>query len=1248
METPNRSCTYSFGDNGTTATVSHSGRLLRISQHFAGEKVGYCVDHPSIPQPYDVVDRITTFLSTADDPDHKIGFYPDLAWLGYGVDGAPAAFINNRWPVFTIDGDNGKFEVRYNISDGIVYQTFLFAGGRPSMKLRTDLLIRQLEFATSSNSFNKAEKDDDGYHTELSSPKAHHIKRWHGREDDNKAVALFISAYMSDSALSFAEGLQNSEQNGCHAFCMVWPEGTTSGPAEITFSYSLELISDASLYFHSNRVHPPVLRRFSETSMHDDSAFTEFSRLNSILRRNLEHILSVCSIPVHTATSQDSDPAIALTCGDIDDHRIATAASFYCFQLLLMGLNHFESLLKHAEGKCVEVEKCYGCFMVRRIRKVLKGHLKWVFGREYRDLAGNVECPHTWVNGKGIDGWEENPCFPEYLVDVPFQFIKAGDLYEYDKSYGVPDTAANAVKAWIKDLDTKNKLGSYAFPRDMKAPIHQFYLTDHVLIWQAIRSAEALGLKHHLFVHRTADQNAGEGQSRKGPGKRYYWSSVVQGQILKRLTAENPVSKKRMLSVSRSPSHIRFLFRNKDASLFHAMDCGLFDKPGAATVTAEDVWSNKLGIWKDLVDCQRLHEDNDDTTWDEPLRFALSMIMAQKGKPMNSLSPREMHGRATSVLLSSIWPNALFPGQLDIDNEPTIYTDEWRRDTYWGSTFEIPYILWKHAQPPDESMASPITGELQAWPLSTLDPEFWISFKTLLECQSNRNATSEAGTGAMKLSFPWNNPVDQTNIVQLSDEWLYNMPDFFKTDGRKINVDAIKRAFDKVGYGDAHFDKDVRGVVINVPRSKTGKKAPSKLDDLCQVAQDRSHLTSLIQERRLPTGEFLAHEVLDKVAMSCRFDGDLFDRYWTIYFLESDPSIHWMEQNVESIVKNILRNQREKGDTEFTTLDLEALGDNNEPWRQRRVLELLLFQRMIDRMRQNAVQILKEAKSNVWKLSANEEMPSATPGSQGLFGFSKPTTRRPYPFQKVSQRCQSYQQILRTVAQDLADNLAKIELWENRERERQDEPPRWTFNDEIKYRPIISKLLVQNNHSVQDLRRKHTNISQFNEVLTIELEKMRTDIDQRRADNIKRFTYVTVIFLPLSFGTGVFSMSEKPSSQTLEGMIKTSAVAFAATVVLLVLSGHLESLFGIMKELLYQSLRLLSDLYESEVEVYWWIKGKYFFETWYWEMLFERIWDRVCQFFNAVGDLWKWKRKRVEQTSTVPEASHNGPEPADV
>ncbi|KAL6923001.1 hypothetical protein FSST1_000275 [Fusarium sambucinum] len=1101
METPNRSCTYSFGDNGTTATVSHSGRLLRISQHFAGEKVGYCVDHPSIPQPYDVVDRITTFLSTADDPDHKIGFYPDLAWLGYGVDGAPAAFINNRWPVFTIDGDNGKFEVRYNISDGIVYQTFLFAGGRPSMKLRTDLLIRQLEFATSSNSFNKAEKDDDGYHTELSSPKAHHIKRWHGREDDNKAVALFISAYMSDSALSFAEGLQNSEQNGCHAFCMVWPEGTTSGPAEITFSYSLELISDASLYFHSNRVHPPVLRRFSETCMHDDSAFTEFSRLNSILRRNLEHILSVCSIPVHTATSQDSDPAIALTCGDIDDHRIATAASFYCFQLLLMGLNHFESLLKHAEGKCVEVEKCYGCFMVRRIRKVLKGHLKWVFGREYRDLAGNVECPHTWVNGKGIDGWEENPCFPEYLVDVPFQFIKAGDLYEYDKSYGVPDTAANAVKAWIKDLDTKNKLGSYAFPRDMKAPIHQFYLTDHVLIWQAIRSAEALGLKHHLFVHRTADQNAGEGQSRKGPGKRYYWSSVVQGQILKRFTAENPVSKKRMLSVSRSPSHIRFLFRNKDASLFHAMDCGLFDKPGAATVTAEDVWSNKLGIWKDLVDCQRLHEDNDDTTWDEPLRFALSMIMAQKGKPMNSLSPREMHGRATSVLLSSIWPNALFPGQLDIDNEPTIYTDEWRRDTYWGSTFEIPYILWKHAQPPDESMASPITGELQAWPLSTLDPEFWISFKTLLECQSNRNATSEAGTGAMKLSFPWNNPVDQTNIVQLSDEWLYNMPDFFKTDGRKINVDAIKRAFDK---------------------------------------------------------------------------------------------------------------------------------------------------RMIDRMRQNAVQILKEAKSNVWKLSANEEMPSATPGSQGLFGFSKPTTRRPYPFQKVSQRCQSYQQILRTVAQDLADNLAKIELWENRERERQDEPPRWTFNDEIKYRPIISKLLVQNNHSVQDLRRKHTNISQFNEVLTIELEKMRTDIDQRRADNIKRFTYVTVIFLPLSFGTGVFSMSEKPSSQTLESMIKTSAVAFAATVVLLVLSGHLESLFGIMKELLYQSFRLLSDLYESEVEVYWWIKGKYFFETWYWEMLFERIWDRVCQFFNAVGDLWKWKRKRVEQTSTVPEASHNGPEPADV
>jgi hypothetical protein len=55
--------------------------------------------------------------------------------------------------------------------------------------------------------------------------------------------------------------------------------------------------------------------------------------IDFIMRRNLEHILSVCSIPNpqsfrHFDKNQESiEHAIALTCGDMSGHRIVTSAS---------------------------------------------------------------------------------------------------------------------------------------------------------------------------------------------------------------------------------------------------------------------------------------------------------------------------------------------------------------------------------------------------------------------------------------------------------------------------------------------------------------------------------------------------------------------------------------------------------------------------------------------------------------------------------------------------------------------------------------------------------------------------------------------------------------------------------------------------------------------------------------------------------------------------------------------------------
>ncbi|RSL58271.1 hypothetical protein CEP54_007910 [Fusarium duplospermum] len=156
---------------------------------------------------------------------------------------------------------------------------------------------------------------------------------------------------------------------------------------------------------------------------------------------------------------------------------------------------------------------------------------------------------------------------------------------------------------------------------------------------------------------------------------------------------------------------------------------------------------------------------------------------------------------------------------------------------------------------------------------------------------------------------------------------------------------------------------------------------------------------------------------------------------------------------------------------------------------------------------------------------------------------------------------QEYQQLLQEFEQDLDENLAKIELWLNREKERVAERPRWTFNDESKCRGLISMPLVTNQHRIQELTLSHASISNLNDSLTKKLGIIRSDLDQRRADDIKGFTYVTVAFLPLGFATGVFSMSDAPAGRTLISMVVTVAVALVTTALLLRCAEPLETLY---------------------------------------------------------------------------------------
>ncbi|KAK1448505.1 hypothetical protein CCUS01_11604 [Colletotrichum cuscutae] len=142
---------------------------------------------------------------------------------------------------------------------------------------------------------------------------------------------------------------------------------------------------------------------------------------------------------------------------------------------------------------------------------------------------------------------------------------------------------------------------------------------------------------------------------------------------------------------------------------------------------------------------------------------------------------------------------------------------------------------------------------------------------------------------------------------------------------------------------------------------------------------------------------------------------------------------------------------------------------------------------------------------------------------------------------------------------DLAGNLAQMELWRTREKDRQAEEPRWTLNDENRHRVIIVKLRVSNEHDVQKLKWIHLEIASLNELLAKRLEVMRNDLEQRRANDTQKFTYVTVVFLPLGFATGVFSMSGAPAGQTLVSMVFTAIVSLVVTALMLVVTQAFDS-----------------------------------------------------------------------------------------
>ncbi|KAF5507180.1 hypothetical protein CGCA056_v013100 [Colletotrichum aenigma] len=787
----------------------------------------------------------------------------------------------------------------------------------------------------------------------------------------------------------------------------------------------------------------------------------------------------------------------------------------------------------------------------------------------------------------------------------------------------------------IKSLLKTNRLSNITSLPKINSPhdmIGKF--TGYLPAAKAVKSAEALGASP-----RTSKD---------------YSSGCIQKNIIKRFTTRNPVSGERMISVGRSAFQTRFLLRSKDSALFRAMELGLFDtsktEKGRPDQKKSDIWHNKIGVWKSTIECQRHHKSNDDMLWEDPQRFALSIIMVRYlQKSINLRSKQEMLEQALSVLFSSFSANGLFPGKLDKLHEPVLYDNELLRDTYWGNTFEVPYLLWKYCS--DLSDKSTFYQKPEYGPLNRISKdESPIDLYLGNQISNIKREIRDQELGlkgseillqcSMKDAFAFNNSVNVKNIVELQDEWLYNMPSFFvpaksqKDDTQeKLIGDAGSQVVQDQSEASSIIAQDSKGFTgakldllkLNSPKSVKNKEFSELVDK--EFFSTEAEIENIVARGRAPDHAkkriWFFKSLKPSENMPCLLtvsEKEVQEQKAVEHFLDEHKSYNNSFWEETSTVFNTWETQlhlslysicsggieKEKkgsstGDTQSENnsetgsddrrtentsrksishvsddeIETSEEEDDETPIieeyevkllmhrravRQRRVLELVLFDVMISDMNLSADGILKTTKELLEKGKDNMRRSfDATKGNLHPTGNDEVERLDYNGFLIASQRFQEFQNGLRKFEGNLAQNLGIIDVWLQRAKTREAERPRWTFNDESRHRVDILKWVARNDRQIRDLRGYHKKVLNLIESTAKDLEHMRTwldilrnDLDLRRSEDIKRFTYVTVVFLPLGFATGIFSTSGSPAGKTLVSMILTAISTLTITLLGLV------------------------------------------------------------------------------------------------
>ncbi|UKZ53651.1 hypothetical protein TrVGV298_007448 [Trichoderma virens] len=368
QQAKSRATYASFGDGRVTATANAYGHLLQITRYAEEEPSCFvCVDLEETPPPSSITERMVTLQSNIgrDDMGMRLIIEDYSGRDAWEVKKTipKMTFHHDRWPCFIRETTYFDQVIEYFVNGDTVYQIYTYTPNPtvkerpifPNLSINDKMLIRDLDFLKSRNpqETNNSTQNDSLQETS----DGYVIKKQKSNQNTESNVVLSIK--------SFINGIQQPIRgNRIYPLKKMDDYLQENGAVQITLAYTLEIPrnNDDNITTSSSPQGGETLKQIVGIPLNTPfsiPSFTTDKHLNFTLRRNLEHILSVCSIPIDNPPAKvppitdgvtidhppaevppitdgiavdellDKVPYIALTCGDISGHRISTAASLY-------------------------------------------------------------------------------------------------------------------------------------------------------------------------------------------------------------------------------------------------------------------------------------------------------------------------------------------------------------------------------------------------------------------------------------------------------------------------------------------------------------------------------------------------------------------------------------------------------------------------------------------------------------------------------------------------------------------------------------------------------------------------------------------------------------------------------------------------------------------------------------------------------------------------------------------------------